>query len=237
MPKKLYNILLIILLLINLFFLSALVSYRITKSGEMSTLPDLAGMTLEEAKVELEARKLSLIQSGVALHNRYEKGLIISQDPAADSRLRLYTLVKVTVSAGKEKVRVPRLVGRSQQAILPELRDYGLRLGRISHVHTIKYSAGRIFGQYPLPEQEVPMDTPLNLLVSEGQEEKKYLMPDLLGRYAAVVIPQLQQAGFKVGDTSRAYYPGLDSGIVINQHPQQGNPILKRNNITLEVSK
>lgn len=237
MPKKLYNILLISLLLINLFFLSALVAYRVTKSGEMATLPDLAGMTFEEAKTELEARKLSLVQSGVALHNRYEKGQIISQDPAPDSRLRLYTMVKVTVSAGKEKVIVPRLIGRSQQAILPELQQYGLRLGRVSHVHTIKYSAGRIFGQYPLPDHEVPIDTPLNLLVSEGEEENKYLMPDLLGKYAAVVIPQLQKAGFKVGDTSRSYYPGLESGIIINQRPQQGNPILKRNSITLEVSK
>jgi serine/threonine-protein kinase len=237
MPKKLYNILLISLLLINLFFLSALAAYRITKSGEMATLPDLSGFTLDEAKTELEKHKLSLVRSGVALHNRYEKGLIISQDPAPDSRLRLYTVVKVTLSAGKEKVIVPRLIGRSQQAILPELSDYGLRLGRVSHVHTLKYSAGRIFGQYPLPDQEVPIDTPLNLLVSEGEEEKKYLMPDLLGRYAAVVIPQLEAAGFKVGDTSRSFYPGLDSGIIINQHPQQGNPILKRNNITLEVSK
>ncbi|NOR15226.1 MAG: PASTA domain-containing protein [Candidatus Aminicenantes bacterium] len=203
----------------------------------MATLPNLSGMTLEEAKEEVEAQKLSLVQSGVALHNRYEKGLIISQDPAPESRLRLYTVVKVTLSAGKEKVIVPRLIGRSQQAILPELQEYGLRLGKVSHVHTIKYSAGRIFGQYPLPEQEVPIDTQLNLLVSEGEEEKKYLMPDLLGKYATVAIPQLQKAGFKVGDTSRAYYPGLDSGIIINQLPQQGNPILKRNNITLEVSK
>ena len=237
MPKKFFKILLFILLLGNIFFLSAVLSHHITTTGETTTLPDLTGKTFEEAKEELAEKKILLAQSGIQLHHLQEQGNIISQDPPASSKIKLNTVVKVIVSAGKEKVTVPSLVGRTLQAILPTLQDAGLRKGKISHVHTSQYAAGKIIGQYPLPEEEIPINAWISLLVSQGEREQKFLMPDLLGRQASPTIARLKEMGFRIGDMRRSYYPGLDSGIIINQSPRQGNRILKRNKISLEVSK
>lgn len=235
--KKIFNYALFVLLLLNLFFISAILSFQITLKGEMVTLPSLIGKTLEEAKADLEKKKIHLVQSGVRLHQRYERGKIIFQDPPANTKVKINTEARVVLSAGKEKVIVPQLLGKNLQTIRPILEQAGLRQGKISHVHTPKYAAGKIIGQYPLPDEEVGRDTPVSLLVSQGQHEVRYLMPDLIGKRAASSISQLEGMDFNVSDIRYRYYRGLDSGIIINQFPAPGSKIQKRNRITLEVSK
>jgi beta-lactam-binding protein with PASTA domain len=237
MPKKLFSALLFSLILLNLFFLTALAAFHVTKRGEVSSVPDLTGKTMDAARSIIDERKLLLIQSGIELHPRYEKGLIIAQIPPSDSKVSLYSTVRVILSAGKEKVIAEGFIGRSLQAILPSLTEAGLRKGSVTHVHSRRYSAGRIFGQFPLPDQEVPMQSPINFLVSEGEEEAKYLMPDLLGKPITAARAKLEEMGFRLGPIRRSYYRGYEPGIIINQSPKQGNPVMKRNTITLEVTK
>lgn len=225
------------LLFLNIFFLSAIVSFQITLKGEMVTLHNLVGKSLDDAKAELHDKKLSIVQSGVLLHESLERGKIIHQDPPPGSKIKINKVVKVILSAGKEKVFVPQLVGKNLQYISQILKDAGLRKGKISHVHTSKYAAGKIIAQHPLPMEEVGRDFRISLLVSQGQKEKKYLMPDLIGKHVAKVIVKLKQMEFNVGELSSSYYPGLDSGIIINQSPSPGSRIQKRNLITMEVSK
>jgi len=235
--KKIFNYALLILLFLNLFFISAILSFQFTLKGEMVTLPSLIGKTLEEAKTDLEKKKIHLVQSGVRLHQRYERGKIIFQDPPANSKVKINAEAIVVLSAGKEKVIVPELLGKNLQTIRPILEEAGLREGKISHVHTPKYAAGKIIGQYPLSEEEVGRDTPVSLLISQGQHEIKYLMPDLIGKRATSSITQLKEMDFNVSNIRRRYYHGLESGIIINQSPAPGSKIQKRNRITLEVSK
>ncbi len=235
--KKILNFALLLLIFLNLFFISAILSFQITFKGEMVTLPSLIGKTIEEAKTDLEKKKIHLVQSGVQLHERYERGKIIFQDPPAETKVKINTEARVVLSAGKEKVIVPDLLGKNLQTIRPILENAGLREGKISHVHTAKYAAGKIIGQYPLPEEEVGLDTPVSLLISQGQNEIKYLMPDLIGKRATSSIAKLRKMDFNVSNIRRRYYRGLDSGIIINQSPAPGSKIQKRNRITLEVSK
>ncbi len=232
-----YRTIIIVLLLADLFLFSANIAYRVTLSGEMSTIPDLSGKRLEEARSILQSKKLFLSQTGVELHPRFEKGQIISQNPPADSKIKLYKTVEVVLSAGREKVVIPDVIGRTLENINPTLEEIGLTKGKISHVHTPAYAAGKIISQSPQPGEEVAIDSRLSLLVSQGDLEPRFLMPDLLGKRASIVIDQLKEMGFRIGDIRRSFYPRLESGIIINQNPQPGNRIQKRNIITLEVSK
>ncbi len=235
--EKAVNYLLFTLLFLDLFFISSILSFQVTLQGEMVTLPNLIGKTVDEARIELQNNKIHLVQSGVRLHERFERGKIIVQDPPADSKVKINTEVRVLLSAGKEKVKVPELLGKNLQSIRPVLEGSGLRGGKISHVHTPKYPAGRIIGQYPSAQTEVGRDTAISLLVSQGEYEVSYLMPDLIGKRAESVIAQLKNLEFNVGNIRRRYYRGLDSGIIINQTPPPGSKVQKRNRITFEVSR
>ena len=234
---KTFHFLLYSLIFLIIFFSSAILTYRYVFRGEMVTIPNLIGKTFDEAKSTLSRRRLAISQMGIQFDTRYERGRIIFHEPSVGSKIKINSVVKVILSAGKEKVIIPQVRGENFQTIGPILREAGIVRGKISHVHNPKYAAGRIMAQYPSPLMEVGRGTPVSLLVSEGEWEEKYLMPDLIGKRSEDVILWLEELNFKVEDVRNTYYPGLSSGIVIKQHPRQGFMIQKNYPITLEVSK
>ncbi len=235
--KKLYKTGFFTLLILDIFLLSAVASFRLTLAGEVVNLPNLIDKTFDEVKSDLTEKKITVVHGGYQLHQRIEKGKIIYQDPPANTRLKLNSVVKVILSSGKEKVVVPRLVNKMEQSVNPLLREADLRKGKISHIYTPKHAAGRIVSQYPPADVEVGRESRVSFLVSQGKNEDIFIMPDLLGLRAEPVIELLESLEFRVGDTRRAPYGELEAGIIIHQTPQQGFPIKKRTLITLEVSK
>jgi serine/threonine-protein kinase len=235
--NKIFKYCVISLSALILFFISALIAYQVTLKGEMVTIPDLTNNSLDEAKEILLDKKLFVIKSGIELHARFDKDKIIQQAPLTGSKVKINSVVKVILSAGKEKIIVPRFIGRSLQAIGPEIIEAGLMKGKISHVHTPVYAAGKIISQNPSENEEVARGSRISFLVSQGDRERKFLMPDLIGKRASVAIEKLKELEFNIGHIRYSYYPGLESGIIINQYPEPGSRIQRRNLITMEVSK
>lgn len=221
-----------------IFLSSAILSSRVIEKGEIVSVPDVSGKTPAEAERELARRRLALQKKGIEFSDRTERGRIISQEPPAGSKIRVNRPVRIVVSAGSELIETPSLVGRSLEAASKILNDSGLQRGLVSQIHTRQYAAGRIIAQEPAPGgQNIKRSTPFNFLVSQGETEPKYLMPDLIGRRAGTSIPRLRDLGFKVADVRYSYYPGLDAGIIIKQFPPHGFGIAKRGLISLEVSR
>jgi beta-lactam-binding protein with PASTA domain len=235
--KNKYKVIFLVLIFANIFLASTIIAYHATIRGEMVTVPDLVGLTMEEAREELSSLKLTLKQVGVRLHDHLERGKIILQDPKADTRVRYDENVSVFLSAGKEKVTVPSMIGRTFQAINETLVEAALRKGKVSLIHTPRYAAGKIIAHNPLPEEEVGKDTQISMLVSQGDREDRYIMPDLIGRNADQVIEKLKAMDFRVARVRYEFYRGLTRGIIIGQFPPQGFPVQKRNLISFVVSK
>jgi serine/threonine-protein kinase len=237
-PKKALAYSQFLLCLLIVFFSSAIVSSRVLEKGEIVSVPDISGKTLPEAEKDLARKRLSLQEKGVEFNDRYERGKIISQEPPAGSKIRVNRPVRVMVSGGSELIEVPALVGRSLEAASKVLGESGLQRGLISQIHTSRYAAGRIIAQEPIPgEQRTKRTTPLNFLVSQGEIEPRYLMPDLIGRKAGPCLARIKELGFKVADVRSSYYPGLEPGVIIKQHPPHGFGIARRSLIALEVSR
>lgn len=219
------------------FFAGANVASELILRGELVSLPSLIGKPVETARAELAARKVALDIQGTAFDGRYEKGRIILQDPAEGSRINPRRAVKVVLSQGSEQVSVPTCEGRSLEWTSGALKEAGLRRGHVSQIHTSTHAAGRVIAQDPHAGTVTSRATPVDLLVSQGEWEPRFIMPDLIGKKAQPVLRRLQNLGFRVTDVSYAYYPGQDPGIILKQTPVHGQQILKRNEITLEVSR
>jgi serine/threonine-protein kinase len=226
------------LALLIVFLSSAILSSRAIQKGEIVSVPDILGKTPTEAERELSRKRLALQEKGSEFNDRYEKGQIMYQEPPAGSKIRVNRPVRVVISAGSELVDVPSLEGRSLEAASKVLAEAGLKRGLISQIHTSRYAAGRIIAQEPPPGgPEVKRTTPLNFLVSQGEIEPRYLMPDLIERNASATIDRLRRLGFKVANVRYSYYPGWEPGVIIGQVPPQGSAIAKRSLIALEVSR
>jgi len=235
--KLLYNLALSSLLFLILFFLSAVIFSQVLLKSEAVTVPDLAGQTVGQARAELAKKDLSVSQNGTESSDRWERGLIVRQDPAAGSRIRVTKVVRVITSSGSEKITVPDLVGKSLDEALTMLQAGSLTKGKLTQVHTPRLSAGRILDQKPAPGAVVERNSQVGLLLSQGDVDDYFIMPDLITRRADGVIGRLKALEFKVADIRYVYYPGAAAGIIVKQDPPSGFRVQKRNRISIEVSR
>jgi eukaryotic-like serine/threonine-protein kinase len=238
MAKKfLFNAALSSLLFLILFFLSAVIFSQVLLKSEIVTVPDLAGKPVAQARAELLKKDLSLAQKGTEANDRFEKGLIVRQDPAAGSKIRSTRVVQVFTSSGSGTVTIPDLAGKTLDEALTVLQAAGLTKGRLTQVHTPRLPAGRILDQRPVQGTVVERGFPVGILLSQGDLDDMYIMPDLIGRHADGVIGRLNAWGFKVADIRYVYYPGAPAGLIVKQAPTNGYRVQKRNRISLEVSR
>jgi len=238
MAKKfLFNTALSSLLFLILFFLSAVIFSQVLLKSEIVTVPDLTGKAVDQARSELQKKDLTLAQKGTESNDRIEKGLIVRQDPAAGSKVRITRVVQVFTSSGSGTVTVPDLSGKTLDEALTLLQAAGLTKGKLTQVHTPRLPAGRILNQRPAQGTVVERGFPVGILLSQGNLDERYVMPDLIGLRADGVIGRLNAWGFKVADIRYVYYPGADAGLIVKQVPPNGFRIEKRNRISLEVSR
>jgi serine/threonine-protein kinase len=235
--KLLYNLALSSLLFLILFFLSAVIFSQVLLKSEAVTVPDLTGKTVAQARTELAKKDLSVAMNGIESSDRWEKGLIVRQDPAAGSKIRVTKVVRVRTSSGSESVAVPDLVGKSLDDGLTLLQAAGLVKGKLTQVHTSRLPAGRVLAQQPEPGSVADRNSQVGLLISQGDLDDRYIMPDLIGRRADKVIGRLNELDFKIADIRYVYYPGASAGIIVTQNPPSGFRVQKRSRISLEVSR
>jgi beta-lactam-binding protein with PASTA domain len=235
--KTLYDAALSTLLFLILFFLSAVIFSQVLLKSEIVTVPDITGKPVSQARKELRKKDLALDPKGTESSDRFEKGLIVRQDPAAGSRIRITTPVQVVTSSGSGTSEVPELSGRTLDEGLTLLQAAGLTKGPLTQIHTPKVSAGRILDQRPASGTVVERSSPVGILISQGDLDARYIMPDLIGLRAEGVIGRLDAWGFKVADIRYVYYPGALAGLIVNQDPPNGFRVQKRNRISLEVSR
>lgn len=238
MAKRfLFNAALATLLFLILFFLSAVVFSRVLLKSEVVSVPDLTGKPVAQARSELRKKDLTLVQKGTEPSDRLGKGLIVRQDPAAGSKIRITRVVQIFTSSGSGTAAVPELAGKTLDEALTILQAAGLTKGKLTQIHTPRLPAGRILDQRPTPATVVERGFPVGLLLSQGDLDDRYVMPDLIGRRADAVIARLDGWGFKVADIRYVYYPGAAAGLIVRQEPPNGYRIQKRNRISIEVSR
>jgi beta-lactam-binding protein with PASTA domain len=233
----LYNAAVSVLLFLILFFLSAVIFSQVVLKSEVVSVPDLVGKPLAQARAELQKKDLTLVQKGTEASDRFDRGLIVRQDPAVGSKIRISRVVQVFLSSGSGTVTVPDLSERTLEESLTLLQAAGLTKGKITQVHTPRLPAGKILDQRPAPGTVVERGFPVGLLLSQGGLDDRYVMPDLIGLRADSVIGRLNASGFKVADIRYVYYPGAPAGLIVKQDPPNGYRIQKRNRISLEVSR
>ncbi|HAT1276456.1 Stk1 family PASTA domain-containing Ser/Thr kinase [Corynebacterium striatum] len=104
------------------------VTLTVSSGDEITDVPDLSGMTLEEAGKALSDAGLSLNDKIEETNDDAPAGQIVSQNPAGGSQLSKGSKVKVTVSKGKEEAQVPDVTGMPQARAVSMLESVGFKV-------------------------------------------------------------------------------------------------------------
>src|SRR5215471_4383077 len=216
---------------------SALTAMRFAIRGREVEVPPLAGKTADQAKEILTRNGLTFKVASSRFSPQVPEGQIVAQIPPAGTRLKSNRTVRVLVSLGPQRFAVPNLVGTSLRAAQLTLAQRKLALGKTVYAHTADGESSTVLYQSPAPGTQESADPSVNILISLGPPSEYYIMPDLIGKSADLVASRARNEGFHLGKINYRKYPGVESGVVIQQKPQAGNRLTKSDVILLDMSQ
>ena len=195
--------------------------------GEEETVkvPDLRGMTEEEARKAIEDLELGLDVAGERQpSNQYAEGEIMNQNPAPDDEVAPFSTIEVVISSGEEAkmVQVPNVVGRSESDAENTLRAANLTVVYGEAAFSNEIAEGDVISSNPSAGTEVEEGTEVTIIVSLGEEPAT--VPNLVNKSASAAESALSDAGLN-GSSSEEYSDDVPEGRVIRQSIDAGTEV------------
>lgn len=198
----------------------------ISKGTEKTKVPKVEGMTREEAEQALEEAKL---KAEITEENdeEVEAGIVISQEVDPDTEVDAGTIIKIVVSKGSGivKVKVPSLIGKTEQEAKDLLSAANLEVNVVNDEDESKNN-GVVLRQSQDAGIEVDEGTTITITVNKVSETKtidvNINVAKLTGGYS-----EGNTAGDESGNTVR---------IVVNDDEVRSNVSKNENDYTIEIS-
>lgn len=202
---------------------------RISENSS-ATVPFVEGLREEQARAKIEDAELTPDIRRVA-DQKVPADYVIGQDPPAGEKITKGNSVRIRVSSGLPKVKVPDVRGQRQSEAISALE--GLRLQAAVFSIESDKTAGRVMAQDPKPGETVAQGTKVRINVSRGP--KPIEVPNVSGLTYDQAAASLQDTGFGVGRTD--VDSSADAGQVVGSLPSQGTLLRPGGRVTLLVSR
>ena len=164
--------------------------------GELVPVPSLIGLTREEAEQKLDDAGLVVGETRKRPTDRVPPGQVLEQDPLPDRQVEPGSAVDLTLSAPPKRVEVPSLEGATVEDARAELEAVDLALGNVDEQNDEVVPEGQIISQSPGAGEQVPKNTPVDLVVSAGRSV--IIVPDVACRTYAAAKAELEGLGLRV---------------------------------------
>lgn len=199
-------------------------------------VPDVVGLTLEDAQKKLADVNLSSQVLRKEHHLEIPENRVISQDREPGSEVRDTVVIGLVVSLGPSKAVMPDLTGKPVDEAMSLLKELGLKDEQINE-ETVESEKepGTVLQQSPAAAEEIiPEQARVTLVVSEGPGTVE--MPDLIGRKESEAISILTSSGLKYKIRREPDYK-MEKDRVFGQHPYEaGDQVKPGSEVTLLVS-
>jgi beta-lactam-binding protein with PASTA domain/tRNA A-37 threonylcarbamoyl transferase component Bud32 len=222
----------IALLILGLFGLVAyLIANNMFGGGELVRVPDVVGMTEDEATEELEAAGFSVEVD--ERPSEKDEGEVIKQDPKARERLEEGETVTIIVSSGVRQVEVPDVEGLKLNEARELIEAEGLKV-EITPIASDEFEENEVISQSPPAGTEVDVDSTVDLEVSSGPEA--VLVPDVINQSQDSAVAELDRVGL-VASVETQPSNDVEEGLVIAQDPDPGTEVDPGDEVVILVSE
>ena len=122
----------------------------------------------------------------------------------------------------KDEVKVPNIVGKTEEEAKKALDKYDLGISVKSREESTKYEEGKIIEQTPESGKKVKKKTTVTVIISSGKVAEEKEVPNVSGKSQSDAIKELEDAGFvpKVSGYETSTEFGKDE--VISTNPAGG---------------
>ena len=235
--SKKRKILPVVLALICAIPLSILLLNVFGGSDKTVKIPDVLGMTEEEAAAELEKAGLEYTLGTPVISDEYEAGEVVSTDPDVGREVKKGYKVRLILSKGSdsESVKTPNTVGKKLDEAKELLEKFDLKCGSVKYDEDSDLPDGTVISQDPEAGEEVETGTSVNLVVSRAAENTE--VPDVRGLSQSAAKEKLEENGFELGKVSTEYSDDVEEGLVISQSPKAGSEEAEGTSVDIVISK
>lgn len=209
------------------------VNIVISKGVEKGSIPDLSGMTAEQAEKAIKDAGYTPQYAGNEV-SEADADTVSKQDPAAGKEADKGTTVKYWISTGPEDIEVPNVVGYDQASAKSTLEKAGFTVSVATGSYSDEYAEGEVMSQTPNGGKLGKGET-VTITVSKGQDpDKKAInIPNVVGMTQSQAQSALAEAGFRY-NVSETSSNSVEKGTVISQ--SQTGTGKKGDTITITVS-
>ena len=203
------NLVLALCAIIVFGFVANLLLNLLTRHGQVRDVPDLSGMTVEEAKHAGKGSSLRIEINDSLYVPAYPGGVILEQNPVAGAQVKSGRRVFVTINSYRQKmVTIPYVTGFSLRQAKSNLEMAGLGIDKLIYQNDIatnnvleeRYN-GKII--HPGSKMQAEMGAGITLVVGLGSDATAQAVPRLAGFSAREAKSRLWEAGFNVGKITR----------------------------------
>ncbi|WP_434292043.1 Stk1 family PASTA domain-containing Ser/Thr kinase [Clostridium botulinum] len=165
--------------------------------GKKVEVPNVVGLTKEEAEKALSEKKLKLVVAQ-KVKNEKKEGTIIESYPKSGEKVAENSEVRVSISSGNVVV-VPNLKGMELEAAKKAIQDLKLKVGNVKYEFNDNVAAGKVISQTPDIDAELKEGEEISLVISNGPEIKYSTVPNLIGKSIDGAQNALANAGLSMG--------------------------------------
>lgn len=206
-------------------------------AGKEVAVPELLGMTVEEAEKTLDELGLKLEIDKEVFSAAYDEGEIASQTPLEGMEIKKGKSVKVNVSKGMEKGMVPEVTGKTVETATREIETAGFSLGTVTEDFSTK-PEGIVIRQTPEAGGKAEEGSKISIVVSKGEEIKTTTVPSVKGLALDKAKNEIEKANLTLGDSIKYEYSNsVEANLVISQTPSAGSTVNEKTAVVLTVSK
>lgn len=197
---------------------AAFLVFKIVNFDKTGEVPLLVGKNVTEAAELLNTRKLFLSIEDKEYDEEIPEGLIIEQKIEPGKKAEVGTEVRVIVSRGQEIYSMPSFEGQLLEDSKLTLINLGMKVKKITWVHSDSVEKGRIIAQRPLSGKISGNE--INFLVSLGAYLVTYRCPtfvDMTADDARVLAGELGLKLIEKESGSRVIFQKPEAGAIINK--------------------
>jgi len=191
----------------------------IVRHSKTIEVPYLKHMSVEKAKTFIPSLNLKYVIADSVNSNEVAKGHIVSSDPESKEDIKIGGVIKLIVSKGPRKIRLPNIIGVSKKPALDSLDLLGIT-NRVFVNYPVqeKILDGKIVKTRPAIEDSIAEGSMLTIYI--GTEKRKvFLMPNLNGMLLEEAEKEIRRRGLVLSEIKRTT-GNVD--VVIQQSPAPG---------------
>ncbi|AJA90621.1 hypothetical protein OY14_00305 [Borreliella chilensis] len=230
----------LLLVIFGSLIVSFAIFFMVLENKEITVVPNLYSLTIEDAIVELQKKELIPHIEFKFSSSVLDKGKVIEQGPKPGTALRHDNKVTIFISKGAVINRVDSFIGKNIDDVVTNLKansfDNSKLLYRIVNPLEVESELpkGIIIRQSPSPGSQISSLTDLQFLVSKGKDRLDKYVKNYIGIYYKDAIASLLNDNI-IFDIDLANTD--DFGNIVFQSIPSGTKVNKADKILVTIAR